>query len=310
MSDRTDAHGNPSRASRRLWSLGEVFEFSAAISPQRIVLLFVAFNFGFLALEVFLSHGWSRRYFMVGYEWIPVLASPLGALTALWLALRPRHGSSALSLHLAAMGLMLAVGIVGFAMHMAAAIGLGGHLTWDGVVYAAPLLAPLAFAGVALVGIVAAAEEDPTQPGRLRLLGGWLAAPFSQQQHLHLLNGLGLLAATLLAIIDHSPASRQQPVVWTPTVTGFLLTGLVLHHAALRRPRRIEKVIYFWAMLGAMGLGVFGLAMHLTHDLAGTGQFSLKLLMQGAPPFAPLLFANMGLLGLLALIEPAEQPAG
>jgi hypothetical protein len=286
------------------WSLGGVFEFATRVTPRQLLLLFVAFNLAFLAFDVYLAHGLMRRYFKVAYEWIPIYAAPPAALIAALLAFRPRPGRFLMGIHLLAMALMLVVGLIGFAMHLFAALGLSGRLTWEGIVYAAPMLAPLAFGGVALVGIVAAAEEDPDQPGRLCLLGGWLRAPFSQQQHLHLLNGLGLLITTLLAVIDHSPVRHEQPIVWIPTVGGFFLAGLTLHHAALSQPRRSENVVYFWAMLGAIALGLFGFAMHMQHALAGTGQLTWERLID-AVPFAPLLFCNMGLLGLLAMIEPA-----
>jgi len=297
----------PNPSQRRGWSVGGVFEYSSRVTPQRLVLLFVAINFLFLAGDVFLAHGYNRLYFRLAYEWIPVIASPAAGMAALWLALRNCPRWTCVTTHLLGMAMMFLVGVVGFVMHLLSAMGVTQQLTWPGLVFAAPVIAPLSFAGVALVGIVAAAREDPGRLGRLQLLGGRLVAPFSQQQHLHLLNGLGLLGATLLAVIDHSQGDWTNILVWTPVVGGFFLTGLTLHHAALRQPRPIEKLVYFWAMMLAILIGLTGFAAHVWHDLAGTGQFSLERLLKDAPPFAPLLFANMGLLGLLALIEPGEE---
>jgi len=44
-------------------------------------------------------------------------------------------------------------------------------------------------------------------------------------------------------------------------------------------------------------------------NLTAQGTFVGERFLRGAPALAPLLFANMGTIGLIALLDPAERGA-
>ena len=60
--------------------------------------------------------------------------------------------------------------------------------------------------------------------------------------------------------------------------------------------------------LVAMGLmvlvGLIGAVLHVLHDLTGHGVLLVERAIRGAPLMAPLLFANMGVLGVMLLLHP------
>jgi hypothetical protein len=42
-------------------------------------------------------------------------------------------------------------------------------------------------------------------------------------------------------------------------------------------------------------------------DLAGQAAFIPERFLRGAPIMAPMLFANMGMIGLIVLLDPKEE---
>ena len=65
-------------------------------------------------------------------------------------------------------------------------------------------------------------------------------------------------------------------------------------------------------MIAAVIVGILGFGFHLSADLAGTGQLSLERILAFAPVFAPLLFSDLGVLGLLVVAHPSapQEAAG
>jgi len=50
-----------------------------------------------------------------------------------------------------------------------------------------------------------------------------------------------------------------------------------------------------------------GMGLHLSADLSGTGSISLERMISFAPIFAPMLFADLAVLGLIAVLQPADE---
>ena len=61
-------------------------------------------------------------------------------------------------------------------------------------------------------------------------------------------------------------------------------------------------------MLLLLVMGVVGAVLHLRLDLGASGQLVAERLLRGAPLMAPLLFSNMGLVGLVALLPERQGP--
>ena len=68
-----------------------------------------------------------------------------------------------------------------------------------------------------------------------------------------------------------------------------------------------------WQALHVSGLlvaiGLVGAALHLRVDLTPDGRIVPERLLQGAPLMAPLLFSNMGVVGLVALLPERTREA-
>ena len=53
-------------------------------------------------------------------------------------------------------------------------------------------------------------------------------------------------------------------------------------------------------------VGVIGFYLHFSEDLTSKGTLLIERFIRGAPPLAPLLFTNIGAIGLIVLFDPDE----
>ncbi len=287
-------------------TLFDTVQFRWQLNRDQLLYLFVSVNLAFLIFDVWISH--SINAFRPVYEWIPILATPPGIVTSFWLAVA-RPTRTALWGHAAAMFIGIGVGVIGMAFHLAAAVAPAGAVSWAWVVFSAPVLAPLSFAGVSLVGLVTAVREDPPGSGRLWFTDQVrLQAPISKTQHLLWLLGLGLLGAAGASFIDHAQYGYTL-YKWIPVVFGLFATFVTLGFAVAGRTGATDQVIYLWTMVGSMIVGVLGFGFHLSRDMADTGAITFQRMQAFAPIAAPMLFADLGLLGLLIALLPAGEEA-
>jgi hypothetical protein len=56
-----------------------------------------------------------------------------------------------------------------------------------------------------------------------------------------------------------------------------------------------------------VAVGVVGLLLHVRVDLTAENTIVIERFLRGAPPLAPLLFADMGMIGLVVLLDPVER---
>jgi hypothetical protein len=57
-------------------------------------------------------------------------------------------------------------------------------------------------------------------------------------------------------------------------------------------------------------VGVVGLILHVNQNLISEGTIVGERFLRGAPFLAPLLFSDMGMLGLVVLLNPVERLEG
>jgi len=76
---------------------------------------------------------------------------------------------------------------------------------------------------------------------------------------------------------------------------------------AIERPRRADILVFVGTMVLLMLVGVTGAVLHILRNLTAEGAIVGERFLRGAPFLAPLLFANMGALGLIALVKPGER---
>jgi hypothetical protein len=53
--------------------------------------------------------------------------------------------------------------------------------------------------------------------------------------------------------------------------------------------------------------GMLGSYLHIRQDLTTQGAVVVERLIRSAPVMAPMLFADMGAIGLIALLDPEEK---
>jgi len=54
-------------------------------------------------------------------------------------------------------------------------------------------------------------------------------------------------------------------------------------------------------------IGLVGFLLHIQFDLTAQNAIVPERFLRGAPFLAPMLFANMGLVGLISILDPAEE---
>jgi hypothetical protein len=75
----------------------------------------------------------------------------------------------------------------------------------------------------------------------------------------------------------------------------------------MEKPRTGEVRVFILAMVLMILVGMVGVLLHVSENLISNGEIVGERFLRGAPFMAPLLFANMGALGLIALLDPRES---
>jgi len=280
------------------------------LSRDQLILLMVATNELFRAVDIYLAHSISGG--MVPYEWIPIMFGPVASaalLVAGLIAIRNRPSATAVANVVC--GLSIVVGLLGAFFHWRRAIlpfgPAGEQVTVSLLVWAPPVLAPLMFCLAGVLGFLAAWVEEPSGSGRLRLPGGTsLQAPLTKTRAYQLFVGLGILATLISSVLDHARTNFENPWLWIPTATGIFATFVAVALSTIPKPTRSDLMTYVAAMLVLILVGVVGAALHIQADLTGRSLFVPERFIRGAPFLAPLLFSNMGVLGLTTLLGAGE----
>ena len=83
---------------------------------------------------------------------------------------------------------------------------------------------------------------------------------------------------------------------------GFLRSARVLIIALV-----VIIIVPGLALVLLILVGVLGFLLHINTSLIPRGTIVVERFVRGSPLLAPLLFANVGLLGLLVLLDPRER---
>lgn len=282
------------------------------LNRDQLVLLMAAFNLFMLGVETYLAHLISGT--IVLREWIPILFGPTAGvllLAAGLLSLRYRKAASVTATVI--LGLSIIVGLLGAFYHIAYAIipagPTGDRISVPLLIWAPPILGPLTFSLVGLFGISAAWKEVPPDSGRLELPGGiHLQMPYSKTRAFLFAVSLASLATVISSVLDHARTDFSNPWLWFPTGVGIFATFTGAALGATPKPSRMDIWAFVAAMLLMIAAGVVGLVLHVLVDLTASGQVVLERFIRGAPFLAPLLFADIGLWGLIVLWNPVGEP--
>jgi hypothetical protein len=281
------------------------------VTRDQLVLVMMALNLFFLSVDIYLAHSISGT--IVPNEWIPIIFGFVGAallLLAGWIALRNRP----LATIIATVTLLVSIGVglLGAYFHWIRGIlptgPAGQRVTLDLLVWAPPIFGPLMFSFVGIFGLSAAWIEDPPDSGILVLLGGWrIQLPYSKTRAYFFIIGMAALATVASSVLDHARLNFANPWLWVPTLIGVFGSVVAVVLGALDRPTRADLITYIFAMLLLIAVGVVGAILHVQGNLTSQGEVVIERFIRGAPFLAPLLFANVGTLGLIVLMDPREE---
>ncbi|MCI0643387.1 MAG: hypothetical protein L0346_00690 [Chloroflexi bacterium] len=280
------------------------------LSRDQLMLLMAATNEIFLGIDIYFAHSISGT--IVPDEWIPIIFGPIAGgllLLAGLIALRQRPLATVLAT-IVFLG-SIAVGLLGAYFHLIRAIlpyaPAGERVSINLLVWAPPILGPLMFALVGILGISAAWVEDPPDSGILVLLGGWrMQLPYSKTQAYFFMIGTGTLATVISSVLDHARTHFEDPWLWLPTAIGIFGAVVAVTLGAIDRPTRADLITYMATMFLLIAVGLVGTVLHVNANLIAEGTIVGERFIRGAPFLAPLLFANMGMLGLIVLLDPRE----
>src|SRR4030042_1882719 len=232
------------------------------ITRDQAMLLMLALNELLLGLETYLAHSISGT--IMPKEWIPIIFGPVAGILLVLagiFVLRERTLAVVIAtlIYLAS----LTVGLLGVYFHLIRAVlpyaPLGEMISVPLFVWAPPILGPLTFALVGLMGISAVWLEEPPDSGRLILLGGrTIQLPFSKTNAFFFMVGLGLLATVISSVLDHARTNFENPWLWLPTGIGVFGTVVALALGTINSPRRSDLLTYVVAMLLLVAVGPLG----------------------------------------------------
>jgi hypothetical protein len=275
------------------------------------VLILAAVNQIFLGVDIYLAHLADQK--IQPGEWIPIVFGPAaGGLLLLAGALALWRRQPAAILATGVFAASIVVGLAGIYFHLIrAALPTGPityRLTTRLLVWGPPFLGPLMFVLVALFGISAVWREDPPDSGRLRL-GKRLRVglPLRKTEVYFLLVGSAAMGATVSAVFDHARTGWENANLWIPTIVGVFTAIVCYTIAVLRRPRWGDLMIYAAAMAAMVATGLLGVWFHFADNVTTRGAIVAERFIRGAPIMAPLLYANVGLFGIVALMDPRPR---
>jgi len=286
------------------------------LSRDQLMLLMAAVNELFLAFDIYLAHNLNGT--IRPREWIPIVFGVVAGVLLLLaglIALRWRRTASIIATIVLTASIV--VGLLGAYFHIVRAIRpdapLGEIVTTQLLIWAPPIVGPLIFSLVGLWGVSAAWAEDPPDSGALRFWGQIrLRMPFSKTRAYLFMVSLGTLATLLSSVLDHGRAQFDNPWLWPPIVVGVFASIVALGLGVIDRPSRGDVAIYVVAMVLLLVTGLAGFLLHVQFDLTAQNVIVPERFLRGAPFLAPMLFANMGLVGLISIMNPVEadwQPA-
>jgi hypothetical protein len=279
------------------------------LSRDQVMLLMAAVNEVLLGVDTLLAHSTSGT--IRPYEWIPIVFGPVAGVLLLLaglIALRQRPLATVMATVVFVAS--IAVGGLGAYFHLRRAIlpagPAGQRVVLDLFFWAPPVLGPLAFALVGVLGLSAAWVENPPDSGVLDLLGGRrLHLPYSKTQAYFYTVSLGTLIALISSVLDHARTRFENPWLWLLVGVGVFAVVAAAVLGATDRPSRGDLLTYTAAMLLLLAVGGIGALLHVQQNVAAQ-TFVPERFLRGAPFLAPLLFANMGMIGLIALLDPQE----
>lgn len=250
--------------------------------PQVWIEIFAILNVGFLTFDIYLAH--SVNQFRNEAEFIPFIFSataPFVLLAAL--ALRARWAAAWKDLGYLVGWLAVLIGLTGVILHLQSHFFV--ERTLRSLTYSAPFAAPLAYTGLGFLLIMNRMVDPET---------------LEWAQWVLLLTLGGFVGNFVFSLSDHAENGFFNPLEWVPVAASALAIGFLVVPLIMPISRRYVDLCGAILLLEA-GVGLWGFVLHLKGNLQGPSVHAFDNFIYGAPPFAPLLFPNLVLLGIIAL---------
>jgi hypothetical protein len=244
-----------------------------------LVELFAISNLAFLTVDVFIAHSINAFHYPI--ERIPVGFGVAGAavlLGALLVDAFNLHRRTARWAGFLVGWAAIAVGVAGLFLHLRSTFF--EQQTLKSLVYTAPFVAPLSFAGLGLLVLAnRQVAHDSLEWGQWVLFLAWA----------------GFVGNLALSLADHAQNGFFDAREWIPVVAAAFAVGFLL--MALLRPgdEPLSRVT-LWVLGLQVVVGLAGFWFHVRADLRQPGSTVASQILYGAPPFAPMLFADLALL--------------
>jgi len=135
----------------------------------------------------------------------------------------------------------IVVGLLGSYFHLEYGLlpsaPVGERVTIHLLVFAPPILGPMVFAIVGVLGISAAWLEEPANSGTLRLSRNWrIKLPYSKTQAYFYIVGMALLATLVSSTLDHARLNFGNPWLWVPIAVGVFGTAVTVTLGFIDKP--------------------------------------------------------------------------
>lgn len=260
---------NPNKTALSKWYL----------RPDLWLEAFIAVNFAFLVLDIYLAH--SVNEFHHEAEYIPLWFSAGAApLLALGLLVGERWGRTEVWRdvgHLVGW-CSIAIGLLGVILHLDSRFF--HDRTIKSLVYAAPFAAPLAYTGLGLLLVMnRMVDRDSEEWPRWVLLLGWG----------------GIAGNFVFSLTDHAQNGFFHWTEWIPVVSSAFAVGFLLTIFITPVTRRYLALCAIVLVIQA-AVGLLGFALHTLANLRGPSPERFDNFVFGAPALAPMLFPNLTLL--------------
>ena len=251
--------------------------------PCTWIEVFVLFNLGGLAPDIFLAH--SVNAFHSRAEYTPLifsLAAPALLLPALW-ALATGRLALWRWLGFLVGGMAVLIGITGLVLHLQSQFFQ--QWTMASLVYAAPFAAPLAYTGL----------------GSLLIMNRMVADKETEWAQWVIFFALGGFAGNFIfSITDHAQNGFYYRTEWIPVISSAVAVGFLIVQLVLKTDRAFLCLCGL-VMLAQTAVGALGFTFHALADWHNNGENLFLRIVHGAPIFAPTLFCDLAVLAGIGL---------
>jgi hypothetical protein len=300
-----------------MYHLATVFpflrRFRIPITRDQAMYIMVAINELFLGLDHWFAHMINGT--ITPREAIPIIFGPSAGvfmILMMILAIKKRELASILVTIVLMGGIIL--GIVGWFFHLFYTVPFyappGERFSIDLFIWNPPILGPLTGSLIGFLGVTSLWPENPPDSGHLLVFGKYPLPmiPMSKARAYFLLLALAILATFISSALDHARTGFHNPWLWFPIITSVFAILMAMNIGFQENPSRADLTIFVAAMFLLILVGLTGMVLHLwMNHVVGAGIIVWERVIKGAPFLAPLLFCDMGGLGLIVMMDPGGQ---